>query len=269
MNAIADENKPAAETPPGARIAKHLARAGICSRREAEALIAQGRVSVDGRVLESPALNVMGTEDIRVDGARLPARERPRLWRYHKPKGLMTTHKDPQGRPTVFDDLRGRHGGALPRVVSAGRLDLNTEGLLLLTNDGALAQTLETPKRGWTRRYRVRAFGRIDQAALDALKGGVEIAGVRYGPIAAALDRRQGDNLWLTLAIKEGKNREVRNICEYLGLKVNRLIRTAFGPFQLGALKPGEIAETPAKTLREQLGAALATELGLAPPRRR
>lgn len=261
---------PSSASPPrdGERIAKVIARAGLASRREAEALIAQGRVSVDGAVLTSPALNVTGTEDIRVDGVRLGAPERPRLWRYHKPRGLVTTHKDPQGRRTVFDAL-AETGAQLPgRVISVGRLDLNTEGLLLVANDGALARHLERPETGWARRYRVRAYGRTSAAALDALKDGVEIDGMRYGPVDARIDRAQGGNLWLTISIREGKNREIRRICEHLGLQVNRLIRTAYGPFQLGSLKPGDVAEIPAKILREQLGAKAAAKLGVAKPPR-
>ena len=243
------------------RIAKALARAGLCSRRDAERWIEQGRVSVNGKVLASPALDVSPSDRIVVDGNPLPAPEPPRLWRYHKPKGLVTTHADPQGRPTVFDALP-KH---LPRVVSVGRLDFNTEGLLLLTNDGALARHLELPATGWMRRYRVRAHGNITQAALDKLKEGVEIAGVRYGPIEATLDTKpQGTNIWLTLGLREGKNREVRKILESLGLVVNRLIRISFGPFQLLDIKPGEVEHVKRSVLREQLGRQTASELGIA-----
>jgi 23S rRNA pseudouridine2605 synthase len=244
---------------PGERIAKFLARAGIASRREAERLIEQGIVTVDGEVLTSPAFRVTPDMDVRVDGARVKEREPPRLWRYHKPRGLVTTHRDPQGRPTVFDAVADR----LPRVISIGRLDLNTEGLLLLTNDGALARHLELPANAWARRYRIRAYGAIDQAALDALAAGVEIDGVRYQPIKAKLDRAKGGNVWITASITEGKNREIRKVMEHLGLTVNRLIRTAFGPFQLGALPVGAIDETPSKQLKEQLGRKASQALGM------
>lgn len=247
------------DSPRGERIAKFLARAGVCSRRDAERLIAQGRVTVDARTLETPAFLVTGAEDIRVDEERVGRREPTRLWRYHKPDGLVTTHKDPQERRTVFDALPP----GMPRVVSIGRLDLTTEGLLLLTNDGALARFLELPSTGWTRRYRARAFGVTTQKALDALAGGVEIDGVQYGPVKARLDQGTGENIWLTVSIKEGKNREVRKILEHLGLRVNRLIRTAYGPFQLGALEKGRVEEVTGKTLREQIGAKAAKELGL------
>ena len=243
----------------GERIAKFLARAGVASRREAERLIGQRRVTVDGRTLETPAVLVTGAEDVRVDGARVGARAPVRLWRYHKPDGLVTTHKDPQGRPTVFERLPGGMG----RVVSVGRLDLTTEGLLLLTNDGGLSRALELPSNGWRRRYRARAYGRTTQAALDAIRDGVEVEGVRYGPVAAKIDQLQGGNTWLTLSITEGKNREVRQVLRHLGLHVNRLIRTAYGPFQLGGLERGAAEEVPTKQLREQLGAKLSDGLGI------
>jgi 23S rRNA pseudouridine2605 synthase len=246
------------------RIAKALARAGLCSRREAERWIAEGRVRVNGQVLASPARDVGPKDRIEVDGEPLPEVEPPRLWRYHKPKGLVTTHKDPQGRTTVFDKLPEH----LPRVISVGRLDVNTEGLLLLTNDGALARHLELPSTGWMRRYRVRAHGTITQEALDKLKDGVEIARVRYGPIEATLDkpqesRPQGSNVWLKIGLREGRNREVRTILEHLGLTVNRLIRVSFGPFQLLDLEPGSVDAVKRRVLIDQLGARIAAELGI------
>jgi 23S rRNA pseudouridine2605 synthase len=241
------------------RIAKALARAGLCSRREAERWIAQGRVSVNGEVLASPARDVGPTDRILVDGQELPAAEPPRLWRYHKPKGLVTTHRDPEGRKTVFETLPEH----LPRVVSIGRLDVNTEGLLLLTNDGALARHLELPATGWLRRYRVRAHGAVTQEALDKLKNGVEINCVRYGPIEATLDKVQGSNVWLNIGLREGKNREVRTILDHLGLTVNRLIRISFGPFQLLDLEPGGVEPVRRRVLIDQLGQHVAQTLGL------
>jgi 23S rRNA pseudouridine2605 synthase len=241
------------------RIAKALARAGLCSRREAERWIEQGRVSVNGETLNSPARDVTPRDKILVDGNPLPSPEPPRLWRYHKPKGLVTTHRDPQGRPTVFDALPA----GLPRVISIGRLDFNTEGLLLLTNDGALARHLELPATGWLRRYRVRAHGTVTQDALDKLKDGIELAGIRYGPIEAILEKPQGTNVWLVIGLREGKNREVRTILEHLGLIVNRLIRVSFGPFQLLDLAPGTVEPVKRRVLIEQLGRRVAAELGL------
>ena len=232
------------------RIAKAIARAGLCSRRDAERWIAEGRVVVDGAVLTSPAVTVTSESDIRVDGKSLPQPERARLWRYHKPAGLVTTHRDEKGRRNVFAALPA----GLPRLVSIGRLDLNAEGLLLLTNDGALSRRLELPATGWVRRYRVRVHGIVDPARLAALAGGITVAGVRYGTIRAALDRQQGSNAWLTLSLQEGKNREVRRVLEHLGYPVTRLIRVAYGPFQLGHLAKGGIEEVPQKVLREQLG---------------
>jgi 23S rRNA pseudouridine2605 synthase len=228
-------------------VAKALARAGVCSRRDAERLIAEGRVSVNGEILTTPAFKVTPKDDVRVDGKRIAAAAPARLWRYHKPPGLVTTHRDPQGRPTVFDRLPD----TMPRVISVGRLDLNSEGLLLLTNDGALARRLELPSTGLVRRYRVRAFGRTTQAALDELAHGTVIDGVRYGPISAQLDRPAGANVWLTISLAEGKNREVRRVLEALGLRVNRLIRVAYGPFELGALAPGAVEEAPRKMVRD------------------
>jgi 23S rRNA pseudouridine2605 synthase len=232
------------------RIAKVMARAGLCSRRDAERWICEGRVSVDGTVLTSPAVTVTASSDIRVDGKPLPEPERARLWRYHKPTGLVTTHRDERDRPTVFASLPAE----LPRLVSIGRLDLNSEGLLLLTNDGALARRLELPATGWVRRYRVRVHGAIDPARLDALSRGITVDGVKYGPIRAQLDRQQGANAWITLSLQEGKNREVRRVLEHLGYPVTRLLRLAYGPFQLGHLARGAIEEVPRKVLQEQLG---------------
>ncbi|MGH6727342.1 MAG: pseudouridine synthase, partial [Pseudolabrys sp.] len=234
---------------PGERIAKVMARAGLASRRQAEAWIAAGRVSVNGAVIASPALNVTAADRIAVDGQPLRARERTRLFRYHKPRGLVTTHADPEGRPTIFRALPK----GLPRLISVGRLDINTEGLLLLTNDGGLARVLELPATGWLRRYRVRALGRVMQPALDRLRAGITVAGVHYGPIEATLDREQGANVWLTIGIREGKNREVRKVLETLGLTVNRLIRVAFGPFELGALDDAAVEEIATEELRKLL----------------
>src|SRR5690348_7535856 len=232
------------------RIAKVLARAGLCSRRDAERWIAEGRVAVDGKVLTSPAVTVTPDSDIRVDGKPLPQPERARLWRYHKPSGLVTTHRDEKGRPTVFAALPQE----LPRLISIGRLDLNSEGLLLLTNDGGLARRLELPATGWLRRYKVRVHGTVDPARLAALAKGTRIDGVDYGPIRASLERQQGSNAWVALALREGKNREVRRVLERLGYPVSRLIRLAYGPFQLGHLARGAIEEVPPKVLQEQLG---------------
>lgn len=244
-----------ARKPEGAeRLAKRIARAGLCSRREAEAWIRAGRVAVDGRTVASPALDVTAAQCVTVDGRPLPEPEPPRLFRWHKPRGVVVTAKDPQGRPTYLERLPP----GLPRLVPVGRLDLNSEGLLLLTNDGELKRRLELPTTGWTRRYRVRAFGKVEEAALAALARGTTIDGVTYGPIEARLDKVQGANVWLTVSLKEGKNREVRRVLESLGLEVNRLIRVAYGPFQLGGLPRGAIEEVPRKVLKEQLGAALA-----------
>jgi 23S rRNA pseudouridine2605 synthase len=243
----------------GERIAKYLARAGVASRREAEKLVEAGIVTADGALVQTPAFKVRPGMRVRVDGTLVAAKEPPRLWRYHKPAGLVTTHRDPQGRPTVFDAVKDR----LPRVVSIGRLDLTTEGLLLLTNDGALKRHLELPSTGWVRRYRVRAYGRPDAKKLAQLAEGVVIDGVAYKPIKVEVDRAQGGNVWLTISVTEGKNREVRKVMEHLGLKVNRLIRTAYGPFQLGSMKKDAIEEIPARQLREQLGKRASEELGL------
>jgi 23S rRNA pseudouridine2605 synthase len=243
----------------GERIAKVIARAGLASRREAETWIAAGRVAVNGVVIDSPARNVTARDEISVDGKELPARERTRLFLYHKPRGLLTTRVDPQGRPTIFERLPN----GLPRLISVGRLDFNTEGLLLLTNDGELARILELPPTGWLRRYRVRVHGSVTQAKLDELRGGVDIDGIHYGNVEATLDRVQGSNLWLTFAIREGKNREVRILLGHLGLTVARLIRVSFGPFQLGELGEGAVEEVPTRVLREQLGERLVALSGV------
>jgi 23S rRNA pseudouridine2605 synthase len=242
----------------GERIAKVIARAGIASRRAAEAFITAGRVAVNGAVISSPALNVTAHDRITIDGAPLPERARTRLFRYHKPRGMVTTHADPQGRPTIFAKLPER----LPRLISVGRLDLNSEGLLLLTNDGGLARVLELPATGWQRCYRVRALGRVTQEALDRLRKGVTVAGMRYGPIEATLDRARGANVWLTVSLREGKNREVRKALEHLGLKVNRLIRVAYGPFELGDLDDGAVEEVATADLRQALGPELIAQAG-------
>ncbi|MBB3019037.1 23S rRNA pseudouridine2605 synthase [Microvirga lupini] len=247
------------QEPAEDRIAKVIARAGVASRRDAEVLIAEGRVTLNGKVLESPAVNVTATDTITVDGEPLPAKERTRLWLFHKPRGLVTTAKDPEGRPTVFDNLPED----LPRVVAVGRLDINTEGLLLLTNDGGLARVIAHPDTGWLRRYKVRAHGEINQADLDRLRDGISIDGIDYGPIEARLDRVQGDNAWITMGLREGKNREIKRILEHLGMQVNRLIRMSFGPFQLGDLEVGLVEEVRTKILKDQLGAALAAEAGV------
>ena len=228
------------------RVARVLARAGIASRREAERLIEAGRVALNGQVLTSPAVNVGPSDIVTVDGAPIAEREPPRLWRYHKPPGLLTTHKDPKGRTTVFDTLPKD----LPRVISVGRLDYSSEGLLLLTNDGAVARQLELPSTGVVRWYRARAFGRASQEKLDRLKDGITVDGVAYGSIEAKLERGQGANVWISLALSEGKNREVRKVLEALGMKVNRLIRVAYGPFELGDLAPGAVEEVPARQLK-------------------
>ncbi|MDX2028005.1 MAG: pseudouridine synthase [Alphaproteobacteria bacterium] len=232
------------------RIAKRLARAGIASRREVERMIAAGRVAVDGKKLTSPALNVTAHNKITVDGKPVAAAEATRVWRYHKPSGIITTLRDPQGRPTVFEKMPED----MPRVVSVGRLDFTTEGLLLLTNDGGLARHLELPKNAWLRHYRVRVHGDVDTEKLAALAKGVTISGIRYEPVRAKLEKQQGSNAWLDISIREGKNREVRKIMEHMDLQVTRLIRTAFGPFQLGKLPKGMVEEVPRHVLRQQLG---------------
>ncbi len=238
----------------GERIAKYLARAGVASRREAEAMIERGEVTIAGKRLKTPAFKVTGAEDIRVNGNRVKAPEGVRVWRYHKPAGLITSTRDPEGRRTIFDEL----SRALPRTVTIGRLDLNTEGLLLLTNDGGLARAMELPRTGLARYYRVRAHGPITQDALDTLRDGITVAdGTRYAPITATLERETGTNSWITVELAEGKNREVRKALEHLGLQVNRLIRTKYGPFELADLRPGAVEEIPGNLLRSALGAAV------------
>ena len=246
---MTEETRPAGERPAGERIAKFLARAGVSSRRDAEAMIAAGRVALNGQAVSHPATFVAADDIVLVDGKPVATPARTRLWRYHKPSGLVTTHRDPEGRPTVFEKLPS----ALPRVISVGRLDLTSEGLLLLTNDGALARLLELPATGWIRRYRVRVYGAVDPARLAALARGTTIEGVRYGPIEAGLDSRKGENAWLSVALREGRNREIRKVMASLDLVVTRLIRISYGPFQLGLLPRGAVEEIPARVLREQL----------------
>lgn len=233
----------------GERIAKVIARAGFCSRREAEKLIGDGRVALDGETVAQPGTRVLAHQIISVDGKPLQEPERTRLWRYHKPTGLVTTHRDPEGRPTVFQSLPR----TMPRVVSVGRLDLNSEGLMLLTNDGALARTLELPASGWTRQYRVRLFGKISQSDLERLATGLTIAGVKYGPVIADLERSKGMYSWARVSLAEGKNREVKRLMEHMGLKVARLIRVRFGPFHLGHLAPGAVDEIPSKIWKSEI----------------
>jgi 23S rRNA pseudouridine2605 synthase len=235
---------------PGDRIAKVIARAGICSRRDAERLIAAGRVTLDGEKVTTPAIRIKEHQIVAVDGKPLGEPEPARLWRYHKPTDLVTTHRDPEGRGTVFQNLPK----TMPRVVSVGRLDVNSEGLLLLTNDGALARRLELPSAGWTRKYRVRLFGKVSQADLEKLAEGITIDGVQYGPVIADLERSKGMNSWAAVSLKEGKNREVKRLMEHLGLKVSRLIRIQYGPFHLGHLDPSAVEEIPTKQWRELLG---------------
>ena len=251
----ASDNEGAGQTSAASkaeRIAKRIARAGICSRRDAERLIEEGEVMVNGEVISSPALNVTAKDDIIVKGKKLSAPEAPRLWRYYKPRGLVVSARDEKGRETIFDNLPEN----LPRVVSVGRLDIDSEGLLLLTNDGDLARHLELPATGWSRKYKVRVQGRVDEKQLEEIKDGVTIDGVRYGPIEARLEIQKNANAWLIISIREGKNREVRRIMEHLGHRVSRLIRLSYGPFQLGRLDKGEIEEVRTAILKEQLGQA-------------
>ncbi len=248
------------ESPKGDRIAKVLARAGLASRRGAEEIIAAGRIAVNGKTIDSPALNVTDNDRITVDGKALQAAEPERLWLYHKPTGLVTTNKDEQGRPTIYDALPED----MPRVMSVGRLDLNSEGLLLLTNDGGIKRKLELPSTGWMRRYRVRINGRPSDVSLEPLRKGITVDGERFQPMQITLDRQQGANAWLTVGLREGKNREIRRAMAHIGLTVNRLIRISYGPFQLGELKAGAVEEVRRKTMRDQLGLATETPTGTA-----
>ncbi len=240
------------DTKPGERIAKRLSRAGVASRREAERMIEAGRVSVNGAKIDSPALNVTERDKIEVDGAPIGAAEQSRLWLYHKPSGLVTTAKDEKGRRTIFDALPED----MPRVMSVGRLDLNSEGLILLTNDGEIKRRLELPSTGWLRKYRVRVKGTPSEADLEPLRRGIEVEGTRFQPMTVTLDRQQGANAWLTIGLREGKNREIRRATEAVGLVVNRLLRVSYGPFRLGELKAGEVEELRPKVIRDQLGLA-------------
>lgn len=246
---------PVDHNPASERIAKVMARSGVCSRREAEAYILQGRVSVNGTTLTSPAINVSETDKILLDGEHLPRKEKTRVWKYHKPKGLICTQKDPQNRPTVFQDVENRYP-SLPRLISVGRLDYNSEGLLLLTNSGALARYLELPTTGWIRRYKVRVFGVPSEKVLSDLKNGIKIDGIQYGSIIASLEKIQGgtSNSWIKISLTEGKNQEIRRIMKHLGYEVSRLIRLSYGGFQLGAIKENNLEEVPEKVLKEQFG---------------
>ncbi|SLN57071.1 Ribosomal large subunit pseudouridine synthase B [Pseudoruegeria aquimaris] len=238
------------ESKQGDRIAKVLARAGVASRREAERMIEAGRVSVNGKIISSPALNVTEKDRIKVDGADLAEPEQPRVWLYHKPIGLVTTNRDEKGRKTVFDSLPE----GMPRVMSVGRLDINSEGLLLLTNDGGIKRKLELPSTGWLRKYRVRVKGTPKDEDFAPLRKGVTVDGERFQPMTITLDRQQGANAWLTVSLREGKNREIRRAMESIGLEVNRLLRISYGPFRLGDLKPGEVEELKGRVVRDQLG---------------
>ncbi|MGJ5619778.1 pseudouridine synthase [Sulfitobacter sp. MF3-043] len=252
--------KPPSDTPKGDRIAKVLARAGLASRREAERMIEAGRVRVNGDQILSPALNVTETDRITLDGNPVSEPEPPRMWLYHKPTGLVTTDRDEKGRGTIYDDLPED----MPRVMAIGRLDLNSEGLLLLTNDGGIKRKLELPATGWLRRYRARVNGRPSDAALDPLRQGITVEGEHFQPMTVTIDRQQGANAWLTIGLREGKNREIRRAMDHVGLSVNRLIRISYGPFQLGELKPGEVEEIRRKIVRDQMGITLADDSGTA-----
>lgn len=235
------------------RLAKFMARSGVCSRRDAEELIKQKRVTVNGEIIDTPAFKVEGSEKILLDGEKLPEIEQTRLWLYHKPAGLLTTHKDTEARATVFDHLPA----GLPRVISVGRLDLNSEGLLLLTNNGEISRKLELPENGWSRRYKVRVHGFVNKNKLADLAKGATVDGINYGPVKAELESQNGTNSWLIVTLNEGKNREVRKLMKSIGLEVARLIRLSYGPFQLGNLKKGEVREVPQKVLKEQLGSKI------------
>lgn len=235
------------------RLAKFMARSGVCSRRDAEELIKQKRVTVNGEIIDTPAYNVEGTEKILLDSEKLPEIEQTRLWLYHKPAGLLTTHKDTEARATVFEHLPI----GLPRVISVGRLDLNSEGLLLLTNNGELSRKLELPENGWSRRYKVRVHGFVNKNKLADLAKGATVDGINYGPVKVELESQNGTNSWLVVTLSEGKNREIRKLMKSIGLEVARLIRLSYGPFQLGSLKKGEVREVPQKVLKEQLGSKI------------
>ena len=247
---MTDENKTPAAAHAGDRIAKVLARAGVASRREAEKIIEAGRVTVNGTTILTPALNVTDRDRIVVDGKPLAEAEAPRIWLYHKPAGLVTTERDEKGRDTVFDAMPDD----MPQAMSVGRLDINSEGLLLLTNDGALKRTMELPATGWLRRYRVRIKGSLSEAKLDELRAGITVDGVRYAAVEVKFDRQQGANAWLTMGLREGKNREIRRLMEAMGVVVNRLLRISYGPFQLGTLKPGKVEEVKQRIVRDQMG---------------
>lgn len=270
----ADSSDAAADTAKGDRIAKVLSRAGIASRREAERMIEAGRVRVNGEQITSPALNVTPDDKITVDNTPVGAPEPPRIWLYHKPTGLVTTNSDEKGRETIFDALPED----MPRVMTVGRLDLNSEGLLLLTNDGGVKRKLELPSTGWLRRYRARVNGRPTDEMLEPLRKGITVEGEQFQPMDVSLDRQQGANAWLTIGLREGRNREIRRAMEAVGLTVNRLIRVSYGPFQLGELKAGEVEELRRKVVRDQLGLELEDPTGTAvkkpttvrrPPRRK
>ena len=231
------------------RIAKLIARSGVCSRRDAEKLILQKRITLNDETVISPATNVEPTDNIKIDGEKLPSPEQTRLWLYYKPVGLITSHKD-SSRKTVFESLPE----GMPRVISVGRLDLNSEGLLLLTNNGELSRMLERPQNGWSRRYKVKVHGLIKKEKLESLENGVTIDGIDYGAVKIVINSTQGTNTWLTITLNEGKNREIRKLMQYIGLEVARLIRLSYGPFQLGNLQKGEVKEVSQKVLREQLG---------------
>ncbi|SES25179.1 23S rRNA pseudouridine2605 synthase [Tranquillimonas rosea] len=266
MSAAARYGRGMSQTPPpGDRIAKVLSRAGIASRRDAERMIADGRVAVNGKRIDSPALNVTASDRVTVDGKPVEAPDDARLWLYHKPAGLVTTARDEKGRKTIFDALPDH----LPRVMSIGRLDLNSEGLLLLTNDGGLKRKLELPSTGWLRKYRVRVKGAPTDSDLEPMRKGLVIEGERFQPMTASLDRQQGANAWLTIALREGRNREIRRAAEAVGLSVNRLIRISYGPFQLGNLAEDTVEEVKPRVLRDQLGEGGGEKPKRAPPRRR